>query len=300
MKYWETTLAILTALSASIALADDFRTISGKEYKHVTVSRVEPDGIVLRGKSGISKVYFTELPKEIQERFHYDREKAAAYSAGQTADQEALWKQQHEAERTRAEERAKYWSEHATPSPSQNNSLPNGSSDPHSQAAENPTPEQGPQNCYIEVRDVLSGLEIESHWETSWGSYDRDHFGRLILNIRLGTVGRSGGPMKIQWFWIGRKLSDINRLIVYGKGEKIVAVPAGYFAECYAAAPILKSHILNLAARGERYVSGVQHDGWIVCATDARDHTLAEKASSESLLNIFNDADQFSKLLSAK
>ena len=30
------------------------------------MSRVEPDGLVLRSKSGISKAYFTELPKEIQ------------------------------------------------------------------------------------------------------------------------------------------------------------------------------------------------------------------------------------------
>jgi hypothetical protein len=66
---------------ASAALADDFKAIDGKEYKNVTVSRVEPDGIVLISSSGISKVYFTELPKEVQERFHYDAANAAAYSA---------------------------------------------------------------------------------------------------------------------------------------------------------------------------------------------------------------------------
>jgi hypothetical protein len=69
VKYWQISLAILATLSASIVLADDFKTINGKEYKDATVSRVEPDGIVLKTKSGISKVYFTELPKEIQERF---------------------------------------------------------------------------------------------------------------------------------------------------------------------------------------------------------------------------------------
>jgi hypothetical protein len=35
------------------------------------VSRVEPDGIVLKTKSGITKVFFAELPKDVQERFHY-------------------------------------------------------------------------------------------------------------------------------------------------------------------------------------------------------------------------------------
>lgn len=72
MKAWKTTLAVLAALSASLALAEDLKTINGKEYKDVTVSRVEPDGIVLKSKSGISKVYFTELPKDVQERFHYN------------------------------------------------------------------------------------------------------------------------------------------------------------------------------------------------------------------------------------
>ena len=53
----------------SMALADDFKTIDGKEYKNVTVSRVEPDGLVLTTKTGILKVYFVELPKDVQERF---------------------------------------------------------------------------------------------------------------------------------------------------------------------------------------------------------------------------------------
>ena len=85
VKNWQTALTILAALFVSLALADDFKTINGKEYKNATVSRVEPDGILLKSSSGISKVYFTELPKKVQERFHYDREKAAAYSAGQNA-----------------------------------------------------------------------------------------------------------------------------------------------------------------------------------------------------------------------
>jgi hypothetical protein len=57
-------LTFLILCFASVAFAEDFKTIDGKEYKNVTVSRVEPDGIVLISKSGISKVYFTELSKE--------------------------------------------------------------------------------------------------------------------------------------------------------------------------------------------------------------------------------------------
>jgi hypothetical protein len=70
VKFAATTLAILAALSASLGLAEDFKTIDGKEYKNATVSRVESDGIVLKTKSGITKVYFAELPKDVRERFH--------------------------------------------------------------------------------------------------------------------------------------------------------------------------------------------------------------------------------------
>src|SRR6266508_5305834 len=83
VNHWQTTLMILAMVSASIVVAEDFKTIDGKEYKNATVSRVEPDGIVLRTKSGILKVYFVELPKDVQERFHYDAPKAATHSTEQ-------------------------------------------------------------------------------------------------------------------------------------------------------------------------------------------------------------------------
>jgi hypothetical protein len=96
-------LSFLSLSFISLALADDFKTLTGKEYKDVTVSRVEPDGIVLTGKAGISKVYFTELPKDVQERFGYDPQKAGDYSAQQSAGFEQVRKQHEEASRQKAE-----------------------------------------------------------------------------------------------------------------------------------------------------------------------------------------------------
>jgi hypothetical protein len=69
VKCWSATLAILAVLSVSLAVAEDFKTINGKIYKDATISRVESDGIVVRTKMGISKVYFIELPKDVKERF---------------------------------------------------------------------------------------------------------------------------------------------------------------------------------------------------------------------------------------
>ena len=96
-------LTFLSLSFISLTFADDFKTLAGKEYKNVTVSRIEPDGIVLTGKAGISKVYFTELPKEVQERFGYDSQRAGVYSAQQSAGFEQVRKQQEEASRQKAQ-----------------------------------------------------------------------------------------------------------------------------------------------------------------------------------------------------
>ena len=87
MKCIATTCCSLVLL-CSFTFADDFKTIDGKEYKNATVTRVEADGIVITTSSGISKVYFTELPKEVQERFPVSLE--VRYASLQQRESEIL------------------------------------------------------------------------------------------------------------------------------------------------------------------------------------------------------------------
>jgi len=89
---------ILVALFASLALADDFKTNDGNEYQNATVTRVEADGIVVRTKRSITKLYFAELPKDVQERFHYDPQKAAAAQDAAVRQTEELNKANKQAE----------------------------------------------------------------------------------------------------------------------------------------------------------------------------------------------------------
>ncbi len=98
---------ILLLSCAAAAFSEDFKTINGKEFKDATITRVEPDGIVVKTKSGMSKVYFAELPKEVQERFHYDPQQASTYSAEQAANYAAYQHQQADAQRQREEAAAK-------------------------------------------------------------------------------------------------------------------------------------------------------------------------------------------------
>jgi hypothetical protein len=76
VKYLRTTVAAFAVLFASFAFSEDFKTTDGRTYKEATVSSVEADGIVLKTKTGISKVYFAELPQDVQERFHWAKPEA--------------------------------------------------------------------------------------------------------------------------------------------------------------------------------------------------------------------------------
>ena len=89
MNPWKTA-AMSLVVSASLGLADDFKTIDGKIYKDATISHVEADGIVIRTKTGISKIYFVELPKDVQERFHYGSATPTGKAVTQRIDGESL------------------------------------------------------------------------------------------------------------------------------------------------------------------------------------------------------------------
>ena len=93
------------ALSTSLALADDFKTVAGKEYKNATVTHVEPDGIVVKSKSGISKIYFQELSKEVQQRFNYNPQQAAAFTRAQATTAQRTNQQIEEANKQREKEK---------------------------------------------------------------------------------------------------------------------------------------------------------------------------------------------------
>jgi hypothetical protein len=97
VKHWQSALAILAALSASLALADDFKTIKGKEYKNATVTRVEADGIIVRTAGGVSKIYFVELPKDVADKW------LAPIRATERAEENRI-KEQRAAEENRIKE----------------------------------------------------------------------------------------------------------------------------------------------------------------------------------------------------
>ena len=105
MNLRKATFLILVTTSASLALADDFKTNSGKEYKNAIVTQVDADGIVVKTKTGISKLYFTELPEDVQKQYHYKLANAVAAQSAQVAGIERTNQQIEEANKQREREK---------------------------------------------------------------------------------------------------------------------------------------------------------------------------------------------------
>jgi hypothetical protein len=79
-------LAILRAaplllLMCVTAHSEDFGTINRRSYNGVLVTRWEPDGVMVRTKYGISKIYFCEMTEQLHAKYHYNPEAAQQYAA---------------------------------------------------------------------------------------------------------------------------------------------------------------------------------------------------------------------------
>ena len=97
----------------------DIVTTDGRQFKNVTITKLEPDGITLMTDSGLEKIPFTSLSKEIQSKYNYDPQRAAAYAAADAKAQAAMFEaneqelqRQHaaavaDAQKQAAEEKAK-------------------------------------------------------------------------------------------------------------------------------------------------------------------------------------------------
>jgi len=64
-------LLLATAFLPLLSFADDFSLSDGREFKGVTVSRVEKDGVVVITEDGVEKLPFSLLPKEARDQYPY-------------------------------------------------------------------------------------------------------------------------------------------------------------------------------------------------------------------------------------
>lgn len=102
----KTAFACVIIFSACVRVfAEDFTTTDGKKLEGVTVTRIEPDGIVVMTDSGIEKIVFTKLPEDVQKKYGFDPAKAAQFQQQRAGT--AAMQRVRDAEAMQAEEALK-------------------------------------------------------------------------------------------------------------------------------------------------------------------------------------------------
>lgn len=68
----------------------EIKTTDGVIYKSCTVTKLEPDGITIMYSDGATKILYSKLSVELQQKYHYDPAAADKYAAEQEAKRQAL------------------------------------------------------------------------------------------------------------------------------------------------------------------------------------------------------------------
>ncbi len=272
-------LAIILVIPA--VFADDFILNDGTRYDGGKVSRVEPDGLVVTTANGIVKLFFIDLPREVQERYHYDPKKAEAFrfrldaARDLAADEVAL-----AAERERQ----------ARESKQKTTEQPGASNLPRAQEG------RDARSLSLEVHEIGTADGYQSYWENDWGIYDREYAcGKRIL-VTIHDFSRKVRKCQIDVYFIARPLFQPDERFIYDHRRLFPQMRGRLEIKGPVAARDLHARMLNLAALGRSYGRGADMDGWIVIAK-VGSRVFGMRASSQTLLAVAqNDSRQHETL----
>ncbi len=260
-------LLIAQLFLAAVVYADDFKLRDGTEYKHVNILRVEPDGIMVETKAGIVKLFFADLPNDVQEKYHYDPKKAEAFRFRLDAARDAA-----------AEELAG----------ARQRQQQNSPTDARNRVAKSST------------QRALAGLSLEAHeigtadgtynrWYIDSITYSRDFLRQKTLLVTVRDFSRSVPFVNIHVYFIAHPNERETPLFVYG--HVVVPVELGGELEIRGTvdAPPLPANITNLG--NFRLLHGSDIDGWIVVG-ESNGQTFQTRASRQRLLDLAQNDPQ--------
>jgi hypothetical protein len=258
------------AICISIVSGDDFKLTNGTEYKNARISRVEPDGIVVITKTGIIKLFFVELPKDVQEKYHYDLKKAEGFrfrldaARDKAIEEVALEKQRQQlGGNVRSDRLAKA--------------------------------ESGkPAALSLEAHETGTGDGTYNRWFVDWDYYSRDFVRQKRLLITIRDFSREVAEIKVQVYFIGHPMAREVPLFVYGHAIIPVELNGNLEVSGTIDAPPLEGHTSRIA--GVQMVHGSDIDGWIVIG-EINNQRFQVRASRQRLLDLAqNGADQLDEM----
>jgi hypothetical protein len=134
----------------------------------------------------------------------------------------------------------------------------------------------------IEAHEVGTGSGRVTHWETSWGSYNRDYHQAKKIRITLRDVTRRLQNAEVCIYFVGRK-QPRRDLFIYNYAFLKADLHGEMEASDEIAAPPLFLNKQHYAALKEDYSSGSEMEGWIVIGR-VGSRVFGEASSNRNLL----------------
>jgi hypothetical protein len=268
-------LILLLGLSSLLLGADAHPTLNttrGREYKDVTVVKVEPDGLRIRHESGTAKIPFSELPVSIQKKYGYDQAAAESYRKEYERNAAAVEADLDEAIRASNFRRS---AKTAPPTPSDE------ASTRPSAAPQGANPSSGPTDVKLQAATSSMGRGSDTSWQTSWGSYDTSVFRARAVSVTVRAA--TGGDAVIELHWIGSEAGRRSNQGVVKVDRKPVTLIANQ-PITHEFGGLFVENDTKYAALGERYHDGLKYAGWVARVVGKDGAVLAIQAARPPMI----------------
>jgi hypothetical protein len=136
----------------------------------------------------------------------------------------------------------------------------------------------------LEAHESGTVSTFDIHWQTDWGSYDRDNYQAKKLLISVHDLSRKVPKVDVEIFFIARNLGT-REWLIYKRADVPVEMKGLIEVKGYVQSPVIKLNEQNYAALGQRYASGLQMSGWIVRGK-LNGQIFQVRASDQTLLEI--------------
>ncbi len=118
----------------------------------------------------------------------------------------------------------------------------------------------------VSAKEIGSARNIVTHWQTSWGSFDRAYLATRDIEIEIHNLSQLPARIAIDFYFVGRpqRLPTPHKL--FSKHSYIVNVAGSDQERFSLRSDVLRSREIYYAALGENYTSGYEIEGWILFA----------------------------------
>jgi hypothetical protein len=118
----------------------------------------------------------------------------------------------------------------------------------------------------VSAKEIGSARNIVTHWQTWWGSFDRDYLATRDIEIEIHNLSQLPARVAIDFYFVGRpqRLPTPHKL--FSKRSFIVNVGPSYQERRSLKSDVLHSSETYYATLGRDYTSGYEIEAWILFA----------------------------------